>query len=60
MNIKELCSKLAYSEGGISNVKIGDIREVIKLLADEIGENKEVLELLYQYACYRMKKKSHE
>ncbi len=59
MNIRELTSIIAKKEGGKREVHISDIREIIRILGDEIGENKEWLDVLYEYACYRMRHKKH-
>jgi hypothetical protein len=39
MNLRQLAQEIAKREGGKSQVKIGDIREVIKILADIIYED---------------------
>jgi hypothetical protein len=57
-NIKELCSEIARRECGKSNVKIGDIREIIRVIADiAIDTDKTVFDVLHDYAARRANKR---
>lgn len=52
-----LCSRLAKMEGSKHECSIGDIREIIRCFADLIvEEDKEWLDVLYEYSCRRAKK----
>jgi hypothetical protein len=51
MTIQKLASKLAKSEDGRSQAKVGDIRQLLKILAQEIQKNPtEVMECLCKYS----------
>jgi hypothetical protein len=53
-NIKNLASKIAFREGGKHSATIGDIREILRIIADlSIEEGKEWLDILYDYAADR-------
>lgn len=56
-SINQLASKLALEEGGKSQAKIGDIRQLLAKLADEINKSPVlVIGLLVGYAAKRAKK----
>jgi hypothetical protein len=56
MNIRELASAIAKRESGKSNVKIGDIREIIAILADYIVEDPDLLVVMLEHGIKRLKK----
>jgi hypothetical protein len=56
MTIKELASAIALAEGKKSQVKIGDIREILRIIADLMVEDPEVMVTLVRYANKRAKK----
>ena len=57
-NITQLCSEIARREGGKSNVKIGDIREIVRIIADiSIEQDKTVFDILADYAAKRANQK---
>lgn len=50
--INELASTLAKNEGGKTQARIGDIRQLLKLLAIEIKKNPiQIISLLLRYAA---------
>jgi predicted RNA polymerase sigma factor len=53
MNIKELASAIAYAEDGKSKAKICDIREILRIIADLMVEDPEVMVALVRYANKR-------
>jgi hypothetical protein len=53
MNIKELASAIAKAEAGKSNVKIGDVREILRVIADLAVQDPEVIVALVRYANRR-------
>jgi hypothetical protein len=53
MNVKELASAIAFAEGKKSQVKIGDIREILRIIADLAVEDPEVIVTLVRYANKR-------
>jgi hypothetical protein len=56
MNIKQLTKLIVEAEGGKSNVKIGDVREILRIIADLAAEDPEVLMALVRYANKRARK----
>ena len=53
-NMNELCSEIARREGGKSQVKIGDIREIFRHLADIMFDtDKTALDIISEYASRR-------
>ncbi len=56
MNIRELASAIAKREGGKSNVKIGDIREIIAVLSDYIVDDPDLLVVMLEHGIKRLKK----
>lgn len=53
-NMRELCSALAKMEAGKSQVSIGNIREIMRCLADLMAEtDKEPLDIIARYAADR-------
>ena len=53
-NMRELCSELARREAGKSQVSIGDVREIMRCLADLMIEtDKTALDLIAKYAANR-------
>ena len=58
MNIRELASLLAKREGGKSEAKIGDVRELLRVFADLALElDKTVFDTLADYAAKRANRK---
>jgi hypothetical protein len=53
MDIKTLSSKIAQAEAGKSHVKIGDVREILRIIADLAVAEPEVLVALVRYANKR-------
>jgi hypothetical protein len=53
MTLKELASAIAKREGKKSQVKIGDIREILRIIADLMVEDPEVMVVLVRYANKR-------
>lgn len=53
MTLKELASAIAYAEDGKIKVKIGDIREILRVIADLAVEDPEVIVTLVRYANKR-------
>lgn len=56
-SIKQLCEIIAAKEGGKHEASIGDIREIVRIIGDHIADDKEWLEILYQYAIKRAQRK---
>ena len=56
-NITELASLVARLEGKKSKVKIGDVREILRILSDLSFEDTTVLKLIYANGKRRGKKK---
>jgi hypothetical protein len=53
-NMRELCSELAKREGKQHQVSIGDIRELMRCLADLMAEtDKTPLDIIASYAAQR-------
>jgi hypothetical protein len=53
-NMNELCSEIARREGGKSQVKIGDIREIFRHLADLMYDtDKTALDIIATYSANR-------
>lgn len=63
MKISELVSHIAKKEAGKSNVKIGDIREIVGIISDlifkdqQIGNNETTYLTLHKSGKRRSKKK---
>lgn len=57
MKINELASKVAKIEGHKSQARIGDIREIISILADMSYESTEPLQAIVQLGIVRAKRK---
>ena len=55
MNVKELASSIAFAEDGKIKVNIGDIREILRIIADLTVEDPEVIVTLVRYANKRAK-----
>jgi hypothetical protein len=53
MNIRQLASAIAKAEAGKSNVKIGDVREILRVIADLAVHDPEVIVALVRYANRR-------
>ncbi len=53
MTLKELTRLIALAEGKKSQVKIGDIREILRIIADLMVEDPEVMVTLVRYANKR-------
>jgi hypothetical protein len=54
----ELCQEIARREGGKSEVKFGDIREIFRHLADYMAEHdKTPLDIIATYAAKRANKR---
>lgn len=53
MTLKQLISAIAAREGKKSQVKIGDIREILRVIADLAVEDPEVIVVLVRYANKR-------
>jgi hypothetical protein len=48
-SINELCSWLAKEEAGKSQIKIGDMRQLIKILSRLVYKNPKILALILGY-----------
>jgi hypothetical protein len=57
MNLKELASKIAKDEGLKTQVSVGNIREIVGLLSDEIKKDPSLAVLLLQNGDRRAKRK---
>lgn len=55
LTLKQLISAIAVREGKKSQVKIGDIREILRVIADLAAEDPEVIVTLVRYAKKRAK-----
>ena len=56
MNIKDLAKAIVEAEGGKSNVKICDVREILRIIADLTVDDPEVLVALVRYANKRARR----
>lgn len=59
MEIKKLASKIAKSEGKKSQATIGDIREILSILADMSFESPEPLDAIMHLGIVRAKLKKN-
>lgn len=57
MTVKELVSKLAKLEGKRHQASVGDIRELVGLISDELFKDPSLAELLIKNGKKRPKKK---
>ncbi len=57
MQISELASAIAKREGHKSQARIGDIREILSIIADMAYQNAEVLHCLTKLGIARKKRK---
>jgi len=57
MTVNELASRIAKIEGHKSQARIGDIREIIGILADLSYESQEPLKAIIQSGIKRAKRK---
>lgn len=57
MNVRELASKIAKIEGHKSQSRIGDIRELISILADLSYESNEPIQAIIKLGIARAKRK---
>lgn len=55
--INKLVSKIAKREGKKSQVKIGDIREILGIMADVFNDEHKMLLEFLRYCCSRTEKK---
>lgn len=53
MTLNQLVSAIAAREGKKSQVKVGDIREILRVIADLMVEDPEVMVTLVRYANKR-------
>lgn len=60
MSIKALVSAIAAVEGKKSQASIGDIREIVAIIADMIGDDPEILYILDRYAADRKRKRKRK
>lgn len=56
MNIKQLTKAIVEAEAGKSNVKIGDVREILRIIADLAVDDPEVIVALVRYANKRARR----
>lgn len=56
MNVKELASKIAKIEGHKSQSRIGDIREMISILADLSYQSEEPIQAIIKLGIARAKR----
>lgn len=57
MQIKEIASQIAKREGHKSQARIGDIREILGVLADMSYESQEPLKAIIQLGIARAKRR---
>ena len=57
MNIKDIASTIAKAEGYRSQARIGDIREILSILADMSYKSPEPLQAIIQLGITRAKRK---
>jgi len=57
MNIKKLASIIAKKEGKKSQVKIGDVREVLGIVSDLIYDDINIAMVIYENGQNRAKRK---
>lgn len=57
MNIKEIASTIAKAEGHKSQARIGDIREVLSILADMSYKSPDPIQAIIQLGIARAKRK---
>lgn len=57
MQIKEIASALAKKEGHKSEARIGDIRELLSLLADMSYQSKDCIDAIVKLGISRNKRK---
>jgi hypothetical protein len=58
-NMTELCSEIAFREGGKVSVSIGNIREVFRCLADLMIEtDKTPLDIIAEYTANRANRRA--
>lgn len=57
MNLRDLYKEIAKREGKKSQVKIGDIREIVAILADIFIKHPKTVSTLYKLGQRRAKKK---
>lgn len=53
MTLRELASAIAKAEGGKVAVRVGDVREILRIIADLAVEDPEVIVTLVRYANKR-------
>lgn len=56
MNVRELASKIAKIEGHKSQSRIGDIREIISILADLSYQSEEPIQAIVKLGIARAKR----
>jgi hypothetical protein len=60
MNMRELASEIARREKGKSQVKVGDVREILAILSDMIVEDPNLLLLLTKNGISRVRKSNRK